>query len=141
MRNPNIGTTLRTLRKNSHLSVEEVSNILQEHNNFSAPKTIYGWETGRTQPDADTLMFLCDLYQVDNILETFGYKNEDNVLETYGYSQEEEFALSLSEKEKALVLSYRQNPNMQNAVDKLLDIEKYDITQHRNVSYLNISRE
>ena len=41
MRNPNIGTTLRTLRKNSHLSVEEVSNILQEHNNFSAPKTIY----------------------------------------------------------------------------------------------------
>lgn len=86
-------------------------------------------------------MFLCDLYQVDNILETFGYKNEDNVLETYGYSQEEDFALSLSEKEKALVLSYRQNPNMQNAVDKLLDIEKYDITQHRNVSYLNISRE
>ena len=36
-------------------------------------KTIYGWENGNSQPNADTLMTLCGYYHIENILETFGY--------------------------------------------------------------------
>lgn len=130
MKNPNIGTTLRELRKNCNLSVDEVSNILQEHCNYAAPKTIYGWESGRTQPDADTLMFLCELYNVDKVLETFGYK-----------AKEQDLDFSLSLKEKELIASYRNHPDLQYAVDKLLDINNSSHKNHTNISYLNISRE
>ena len=77
MKNYKIAEVLKEYRKKNDLSVTQVSNILKEHNNYAAPKTIYGWESGHTQPDADTLMFLCKLYKVDDVLESFGpfYQN------------------------------------------------------------------
>ena len=113
MKNPNIATMLKYYRKLNKLSVNEVSNILKEHHNEAAPKTIYGWENGHTQPDADTLMFLCELYHIENILETFGYQKKSD-----------SDSLILSEKEKELILQYRNNPEMQPAVDKLLQIKE-----------------
>ena len=74
-----------------------------------APKTIYGWESGQTQPDADTLLILCKIYNIDNILGTFGYNDSmDNMF--------------LSEEERTLILRYRDCPEMQNAVKKLLEM-------------------
>ena len=69
MKNPNIATMLKYYRKLNELSVNDVSEQLKQHNNFAAPKTIYGWETGHTQPDADTLMLLCELYHIEDVLE------------------------------------------------------------------------
>lgn len=114
MKNPNIATVLKYYRKLNHLSVNEVSKILKEQNNYAAPKTIYGWESGQTQPDADTLMFLCELYHIENILETFGYKQHPTIDTT----------IVLSEKEKLLIESYRTHPNMHPAVDRLLELEQ-----------------
>ncbi len=113
MKNPNIAAMLKYYRKLNQLSVNEVSDILKEHHNDAAPKTIYGWESGHTQPDADTLMFLCELYHIENILETFGYqKTSANT------------NLILSEKEKNLILQYRKNTEMQPAIDKLLQLDE-----------------
>lgn len=64
---------------------------------------------GQTQPDADTLLVLCKIYKIDNILETFGYQPP---------SEE----LFLSKEEHELIQKYRQHEEMQNAVKKLLGV-------------------
>ena len=78
-----------------------------------AEKTIYGWENGQSQPDADTLMFLCELYNIDDVLHTFGYKEDSRQ------------GFSLSSEEKNIIIQYRNKPEMQEAVRKLLDIDSY----------------
>lgn len=109
MKNPNISKALKAYRKANHYSVSDVVVKLEEQHLIVAEKTIYGWECGRTQPDADTLLALCKIYKIDNILETFGYR-------------ETEEDLCLSREERELVYGYRGNPDMQAAVKKLLDL-------------------
>lgn len=111
MKNPNISRMLKYYRKLNHLSVQDVSNYLSEQGNPAAVKTIYGWESGQTQPDADTLMHLCKLYRIDNILAAFGYIPKPS-----------DPPILLSTHEKALIRSYRTHENFQDAIDKLLDI-------------------
>lgn len=75
MKNPNISKVLKTYRKLNHYSVNDLVLKLEDHRLPVAPKTIYGWESGQTQPDADTLLTLCKIYNIDNILGTFGYND------------------------------------------------------------------
>ena len=112
MKNPNISRILKYHRKLNDLSVQDVSYYLDHLGKPAATKTIYGWESGQTQPNADTLMHLCKLYHIDDILHTFGYADESDV------------PLHLSPKERNLVLAYREQSDMQKAVDKLLDIKE-----------------
>lgn len=51
---------LREARKRSGLSAAEVGNELGK-----SPKTVYSWESGQGQPDADTLLGLCRIYGMD----------------------------------------------------------------------------
>lgn len=109
MKNPNISKVLKAYRKLNNFSVNDLVIRLEDHNLPVAPKTIYGWESGQTQPDADTLLILCKIYNIDNILGTFGYNDSmDNMF--------------LSEEERKLILRYRDCPEMQNAVKKLLEM-------------------
>lgn len=110
MKNPNIAKVLKDYRKLNHYSVEDVVLKLEENHLPFASKTIYGWESGQTQPDADTLLVLCKIYKIDNILETFGYAPTER-------------PLLLSEEEHSLIQKYREHPDMQDAVKKLLNIE------------------
>lgn len=110
MKNPNIGKVLRYYRQAHHYTVNDVSVMLNHKNMTAAPKTIYAWENGRTQPDADTLLILCEIYKIDNILESFGY------------SKEEKEEIQLTDFEKKLLLAYRANPEMHSAIHKLLGI-------------------
>lgn len=110
MKNPNIALVLKQYRKLRNLTVQQVADILAEHGYHFAPKTIYGWESGATQPDADTLMFLCELYEIKDILSAFGYRE----------AQENIFPLSTLEKD--LIQKFRSHPEMQEAVIKLLDV-------------------
>lgn len=116
MKNPNIGKVLRYYRQAHHYTVNDVSVMLNDKNLTAAPKTIYAWENGRTQPDADTLLILCEIYKIDNILESFGYSNEGK----------EEFPLT--DFERSLLLAYRMHPEMHSAVHKLLGISDPDDT-------------
>ena len=47
MRNQNIAKVLKEYRKRNHLSVNDVSILLEDRSFTAAPKTIYGWESGR----------------------------------------------------------------------------------------------
>lgn len=114
MKNPKIAEALRYYRKINGYSVNDVAGILTEQKNSVAAKTVYGWENGTTQPDADTLMFLCELYHIPNVLQAFGYGTENDQTSS---------ALPLTPKELRLIESYRRHPQMQQAVDKLLNIE------------------
>ena len=40
-------------------------------------KTIYGYESGHRQPDADTLMAMCVIYGIDDVFSAFGYRDTE----------------------------------------------------------------
>lgn len=112
MKNENIGKMLKYNRKLNKLSVNEVSSLLCENHNPVATKTIYGWESGHTQPDADTLLYLCELYKIDDILETFGYGSGTSTPKP-----------RLTEFEYKLIEKYREHPEMHEAINRLLGID------------------
>ncbi len=113
MKNPNIARMLRYYRKINELTVADVSDHLGQKNMYAAPKTIYAWENGTTQPSADTLMELCSYYQIEDVLKTFGYEKDEDATPLY----------ILSNDEKSLIDAYRNNKAMQSAVKKLLGLE------------------
>lgn len=112
MKNERIPIILRYYRTLNHLSVKQVSKLLGSYNVVAAPKTIYAWERGTTQPSADTLMLLCELYGIDDVLQTFGYKDTKST----------KSELSFTLEEKSLIIQYRKHPEMHLAVRKLLDM-------------------
>ncbi len=112
MKNPNFSRVLKYYRKLNNLTVPEVSNLFRERGSEIATKTIYGWESGQSQPSADCLMFLCELYHIENILETFGYQNTEGE------------PLLLSSIEKSIIKGLREHPEYQTVILKLLDLEQ-----------------
>lgn len=111
MKNENIAKALKFYRKQNKLSVSSVAELLSEEQIVVAEKTIYGWESGQTQPDADILLKLCKIYKIDNILETFGYE----------VNEEEHIQPTLFEMK--LIKKYRLHPELHAAIHKLLELE------------------
>lgn len=109
MKNEKIAKVLKEYRKKSKLTVNDVAVCLSDKSLKVSPKTIYGWESGQSQPDADTLLILCEIYNITDILPTFGYVPSNS-----------NFHLTTFEKE--LVRQFRKQLAMQDAVRKLLDI-------------------
>lgn len=117
MKNPNIAKMLKYYRKCNRLTVAEVSEKLEEISPIPvARKTIYGWESGQTQPDADMLLRLCKIYKIDDILSAFGYVSEKD-------------RFSLSTVEKNLILNYREKPELQSAINMLLGVEETGLSK------------
>lgn len=110
MKNPKIAERLKFYRKKNNLTIPEVSEILSKKQPV-AEKTIYGWESGHTQPDADTLLRLCCIYHIDDILEIFEYKPPKKT------------HFNLTTQEKNLIVEYRNHPDMHKAIQRLLEIE------------------
>lgn len=97
-----INNELKRFRELANLSVEQVSSALKARGiEKSNPKTIYGWENGHSEPSAETFLILCDIYDVDNILEVFGYKNKKKPVLTD--EQEKQYS--------ELVNLYRNSPD------------------------------
>lgn len=72
-----IAQVLKEKRKIKKMSVEEVSGILKSmHGIDISAKTLYSYETGHRQPDADLLMALCDIYGVTDIMGEFRDKQK-----------------------------------------------------------------
>ena len=74
-----------------------------------AEKTIYGWESGQAQPNADTFMILCDIYHINDVLKEFGYTDRAS------------FTITRAEQE--LIKKYREHPELHEAIHKLLDLD------------------
>jgi len=98
-----IAKNLKRLREQSGLTADQVGAMIGK-----SGKTVNAWENNRGQPDAEILIQLCDIYKVDNILDEF--------------RDERTNPFTVSDHEKTLVIAYRQRPDMQPAVDRLLCI-------------------
>ncbi len=116
MKNPLIAERLKFYRKKNNLTIPEVSELLSQDQHVAA-KTIYGWESGHTQPDADTLLRLCCIYHIDDVLEIFGYKPP------------KKSHFNLTTQEKDLILEYRNHPEMQKAIMRLLELDHKECLQ------------
>ena len=111
MKNALIAKALKKYRTTNNLSVKEVTELLEQRGVKTSDKSVYAWECGRTQPDADTLLMLCSIYNVDNVLESFGYnssKNSDIILTDFEYD---------------IIRKYRESKDMQKSINKLLDLD------------------
>ena len=53
-------TRLRTARTDKNMKQQEVADILG-----IKPNTLSNWEKGRTEPDIDTFVKLCSIYEID----------------------------------------------------------------------------
>lgn len=76
------------------------------------------WETGYSQPDANTLFQLCEIYEV-SVNEAFGFgvkKTQDD----------------LSEHERKLIESYRKNKDIQSIIDTMLNINNSSNGNNKN---------
>lgn len=108
MKNNEIAKVLKAARKRNALSVKDVVCRLEDRSMYVAPKTLYGWENGQSQPSADTLLVLCEIYNIHDILKTFGYKNE--------------FSDEFTDFEKTMIFQLRKRKDMVPAIKKLLDM-------------------
>lgn len=128
MSREHIAQVLKKLRLKSGLTADEVGAMIGR-----SGKTVNAWENNRGQPDAEILIELCDIYDVDDILKEFREEETNNI--------------SLSQHEKKVVTAYRNKPDMQLAVDKLLGIEKVPVVvaarspENRPVEVTYISKE
>lgn len=100
-----IAQKLKELRQKSGLTADEVGKKIGK-----SGKTVNAWENNRGQPDAEILIALCDIYEVDDILKEFR--------EVKPKAQ----AINLTEHERDVIIAYRKHPDMQNAVDTLLNV-------------------
>lgn len=65
----NIASTIKERRKNSGKTVKDVVAELAKVGVNVSDKTIYGWESGHRQPDADALVELCRILGIDSFAE------------------------------------------------------------------------
>ena len=105
-----ISHILKYYRKLNHLSVKDVAEQFRQFKHPIAQKTIYGWESGKTQPSADNFIFLCHLYHINNINEAI-----ENSAQT-------KTPIIPTAWKKKLLLSYRKHPEYQAAIHKLLEL-------------------
>lgn len=77
-----IGKTLKKCRNDANMSVKAISDLLTKKGFKASESTIYSWENGNSQPTPGALLTMCEAYNVDDILTTFGYDgyNEDGTL-------------------------------------------------------------
>lgn len=87
MANQSISSLLKQLRKTSSFSANDVVNRLKEYDIDISAKTLYGYESGLSMPNADTFIALCKIYRCDNPLDIFGGSaikpSEQSLLEQY----------------------------------------------------------
>lgn len=62
-----IATILKSRRKELKMTVKTVLDALHEYGIDVSDKTLYGWESGYRQPDADTFVVLCHIYEIESL--------------------------------------------------------------------------
>ena len=108
MKSRQIGEILRKYRKQRGWSVADVAIQLRENYKVNvAEKTIYGWESDQSYPRTETLLLLCELYQIESLTNDFVVPTNTN-----------EFPITTEERK--LIEKYRQHPEFRNAIKKLL---------------------
>lgn len=73
----NISAVLKQLRKASGYVAKDVTEQLKAYDIEISEKTLYGYESGLSMPNADVFVALCGIYQCDNPLGLFGSSGVD----------------------------------------------------------------
>ena len=115
-----IATVLKTKRKELGLSVKTVLERLNTYGIDISDKTLYGWESGYRQPDADTFLVLCQIYGIDSLSELANdpaaTKNAPS---------------DLSEEARKIARSYdRMNDHGKGAVRAILHYEEKELSHY-----------
>lgn len=76
--NYNISSVLKQLRKTSGYSANDTIDKLKEFNIDISVKTLYGYESGLSMPNANVFVALCKVYHCDNPMVFFGNASFDN---------------------------------------------------------------
>lgn len=75
-----IAEMLKASRLSAGLEAKEVADRLMAAGVIKSVKSFYNWESGRSQPDADTFMYLCDLYGIKDVLGAFRNGKQEDLL-------------------------------------------------------------
>ena len=111
MKNDQIGAMLKKYRKMNAFSVNDVVIELETRYGVKvAEKTVYGWESNQAHPTSDVFVALCDMYKINNISDVFHSK------EPKGFP--------ITAEERQIIERYRQYPEMQNVIRKLLNMNE-----------------
>lgn len=104
-----IGEILKRCRIDANISVREISELLISDGIKASEKTIYGWESGNSQPTPSTLFALCKYYGIKDVLSTFSDTTDD---------------MNFSNSEKNLINKYRTlDRHGKKVVDTILELE------------------
>lgn len=91
-----IGKVLKSLRLKANMTQKEVATLIGR-----SQQIVGHWETGYSQPDADTLFALCDLYGA-SVDEAFGYTKKSPAPAKSEAREKDIFADELMKNYKAL---------------------------------------
>ena len=58
---------LKFFRNKAHLTTYDVGNILNK-----TPSAVTLWETGKAQPDVETILKICNIYKISDVNELVG---------------------------------------------------------------------
>ena len=106
------GKIIKSIRVKNGISVYQVIDYLKDNNIQSiTASTLYSWENGNALPNTVTFLALCNLYSIDNILDTFEWIGVKHYYPVF----------KITENEYEMVLRYRAKPNMHPAIKKLLE--------------------
>ena len=80
MDDKNLGNKLKEARIAAGKSVTEISAHLTSLGHKASEKTIYSWESGRSQPTPSALLDTCKFYGITDILTALGYKKPSSLV-------------------------------------------------------------
>jgi transcriptional regulator with XRE-family HTH domain len=110
-----IGDALKRYRKALGLTVPQVAAIMEKNYNLKvAAKTIYGWESNQCFPPTQKMIALCEIYQISDLSTSFSQKKDSK-------------NFMITPLERRVVQGFRDNPQMQPAVCRLLGVENYPL--------------
>lgn len=111
-----IAEKLKELRGDLDYSTEYVADLLKKWNFSIKPNTIYNYENGVSQPKADMFLCLCRIYNISSFDIFFDDKPQ----------------VGTNPQDKKILTAYRHHPEMQPAINKMLDIE---IDEKKDMDY------
>ncbi len=94
----NISSVLKQLRTASGLVAKDVADMLKGYGIEISEKTLYGYESGVSMPNANTFVALCLIYKCENPLDIF----RGGSVDAEGYAIMEKYRC-LDERGKAAV--------------------------------------
>ena len=113
-----VSSLIKSKRKELDYSVKDVVSKLSKRGIDVSEKTVYGWERGHRQPNADTFLILCDIYQITNLSDEISSSEENEIIST---------------NEQEVIKKYRAlDEHGKMLVNNVLDLEYKRVTSQKS---------